>query len=106
MTDPFGGCEPYSMDFGDREIRAWLEKNLTRAELAEHDELIDRAWRADGTQPWRFRGRLRRRLVWPYTWVLRRRLRRFTALATERGGPMPGPSWKIRHVWGVAGGER
>lgn len=105
-----GGCEPYSMDFGDRDHAAWLERWLTPAELEERG----RRWRAyrrvDPLLRWEFSHSLVRinaafavrRLLWPARWVLLRRVRAIEALAVERCGPAPGPAWKVRHKWGTS----
>lgn len=102
------GCEPYAMDFGDREYGEWLERWLTPAELEERARYSDIRWRLApvGWQGWSLLVyRARRVAFWPILRYARRRIKRLDAIAEQRGGPPPGPSWKIRHVWGTASVE-
>lgn len=100
------GSEPYDMDFGDSEYGPWLEKWLTPAELAERERRWQRYVGAIRfpSVGW---GELRLRwwlveyaLLRPVRWWWLRRVNEIDQLARERGGPPPGPSWKVRMEFG------
>lgn len=91
MPDILGGSEPYSMDFGDREYGAWLTANLSEREQIDRCLAFDRYCLTARWHP------LRRRR--------RRAFQRFDQLAEQRGGPAPGPAWKVRHEFGEVRGE-
>lgn len=92
------GCEPYTMDFGDREFGVWLKTYLTADEYRRRSDFDGRLQKLDGRlRRWRLPARVRRIV----TYVARRRVLQLNDLARERGGPPPGPSWKVRTEWGT-----
>lgn len=103
-----GGCEPYTIDLGEREYVAWLDRWLTADERLQQVEAFN-VWYAKQHR-WMVEKKVMVMLpVAVSSWIAdricwreRRRLDGFVKLARERGGEPPGPSWKVRTDWGTS----